>query len=450
MAKNIGTDLTTGSVSHQLWKFSLPFFLANLLQSLYGVADALIVGRFVGSAALSGVSIGSQVMMIFTLVCMGITTGANILIAQYAGAKKTDELIKTVGNTFTIALIGAAAMAVLGYACHNWLLKILNTPAEAFDQASGYLLVTLSGIFFVFIYNAICAVLRGQGDSKSPMIFVAVTSVLNVVLDILFVGTFKMEAFGAGLATVLSQALCCVFAFVYLKFKKFFAGYSLACLKLQAEKVKMILKLGIPVAVQMASLSVSLTFVTAIINQYGVAASAAVGVGHKIESLATMPNMAVGNAATIMIGQNIGAGQNDRVKYIVRTSILTCCAITVVTFTATQLFAEFFIGIFNTEPEVIRYGALYIRIIAATFIAHCFLSTCNGVATAVGFPMLTLVATLVDSVAARIPLCILLGGIWGITGVYIAMAAAPFAGLAISAGYYLSGKWKTRQLVKSE
>lgn len=450
MANKIGTDLTTGSVSHQLWKFSLPFFLANLLQSLYGVADALIVGRFVGSAALSGVSIGSQVMMIFTLICMGITTGANILIAQYAGAKKTDELIKTVGNTFTIAIIGAVAMAVLGYSCCNWMLRLLNTPAEAFHQAAGYLKVTLGGIFFVFVYNAICAVLRGQGDSKSPMIFVAVTSGLNILLDILFVGTFKMEAVGAGLATVLSQALCCIFAFVYLNARNFFVGYSVGSLKLQAEKVKLILKLGIPVAVQMASLSVSLTFVTAIINQYGVAASAAVGVGHKIESLATMPNMAVGNAATIMIGQNIGAGQNNRVKYVVRTAILTCCAITVVTFTATQLFAEFFIGFFNTEPEVISYGALYLRIIAFTFIAHCFLSTCNGVATAVGFPMLTLVATLVDSVAARIPLCILLGGIWGITGVYIAMAAAPFAGLVISAGYYISGKWKTRQLVKPE
>jgi len=213
MAQKIGTDLTTGSVSHQLWKFSLPFFLANLLQSLYGVADALIVGRFVGSAALSGVSIGSQVMMIFTLVCMGITTGANILIAQYAGAKKTDDLIKTVGNTFTIALIGAAVMAVLGYGCHNWLLSILNTPAEAFDQARGYLMVTLGGIFFVFIYNAICAVLRGQGDSKSPMIFVAVTSVLNILLDILFVGAFGMEALAPDL-----QPCChrCFAAFLLL------------------------------------------------------------------------------------------------------------------------------------------------------------------------------------------------------------------------------------------
>ena len=224
--KSFINNLTEGKVAKKLLLFAFPFMLSNLLQTVYNLVDMSVVGHYMGSAGLSAVSVGGRLVELLTMLCTGFCTGGQILLSQQVGARQKEDMQKTIGTLFTFILLCAVGLGGLSIIFHRPILTIMNTPAAAYEEAAKYMVICNSGCIFIFGYNALCAVLRGMGDSKRPLIFVAIASVVNLVLDLLFVAVFHMGAAGAAIATVFSQALSFLFAFVYLLRHRDAFGFS--------------------------------------------------------------------------------------------------------------------------------------------------------------------------------------------------------------------------------
>ena len=309
-------DLTQGSVVKQLLRFAIPFMLSNLLQALYSVADMVIVGQFCGKVGITGVSIGSQINILVTGAAMGLSIGGTVMIAQYGGQKRFDQQRKTIGNVTTLYLILSVIVTAVMLTVGRGLLVVLNTPASAFTEAENYYNICMGGTVFMFLYNAISGVLRGMGDSKRPLYFVLIAAITNVALDLLLVGKFGMRAAGAAWATITAQALSVIISLIYLAKNNFFAAYSVSDFKLEMQKLRSLIKIGLPSSVQSLVVSLSFLTLTALVNSLPNAeiASACQGIGGKINSFAILPALAISSAISSMAGQNIGAGEFKRAK----------------------------------------------------------------------------------------------------------------------------------------
>ena len=306
-------NLSEGSVVKQLIMFSLPVLLSNLLQSLYSTVDMLIVGQFASEISMSGVNIGGQVSFLITNMVFGLSVGATVLIGQYMGADDRKSMHETIATLFVSLLVSAVVITLVAISLMDPILKLINTPKESFSEARIYFFISMLGTIFIFGYNALSAVMRGLGDSRNPLIFVAVACVANIILDLLFVAQFKMGAAGAALATVISQAISMILCILYLKKNDFIFDFSLKSFKGATKKqLKLILKIGIPTSVQNVATSTSFLFLTALVNSLGVMASAAVGAVGKLNGFAILPGVAMSTSVSAMGAQNIGAKKYDR------------------------------------------------------------------------------------------------------------------------------------------
>lgn len=446
MADNFHKDLTQGSVTKQLIKFATPFLLSNLLQALYSVADMIIVGQFCGKTGITGVSIGSQINILVTGAAMGLSVGGTVLIAQYGGQKMYGEQRKTIGTMTTLYMILAVVLTVAMMFLCNPLLTLLNTPASAYSEAADYYNICMGGMVFMFLYNAISGVLRGMGDSKRPLYFVLIAAITNVVLDLILVGKLGMASAGAAWATITSQALSVIISLIYLIKKKFFAEYKLSDFKISKDKFKPLMQIGLPSSVQSLVVSLSFLTLTALVNSLPNAevASACQGIGGKINSFAILPGLAISSAISSMAGQNIGAGEFARAKKTMLTGMAMAFSISVVVFAVVNLFPEFLIRLFDSEPEVIETGARYIRIISFDYLFACIMFCLNGLAIAAGNTYVALINAIVNGIIVRMPLAYFLVKAMdmGFDGVALAMGLASIGGIIIGAIYVQSGKWK--------
>lgn len=452
MATLQNRDLLSGSVPKQLIAFSLPFLAANVLQSVYAVVDMIIVGQFVGSAGLSGVSIGSQIASLFTSTGMGLSMGGQMMLAQFKGAGDEKAQRESIGTMLSFMLLLGIVLAVPCIVLAKPLLTLLRTPGESYRDAYWYFIISALGIVFIFGYNSVCAVLRGLGDSKRPMYFVAVSTVTNILLDLLFVGVMKKGAGGAAAATIIAQGVSFLIAGVYLYIHResFVFDFKRRSFKIVGARLKTMLKVGIPFALQFSMLMISMLFVVALVNDFGVSASAGYGVGGKVDNFATLPVYAFSSAASTMVGQNIGAKQYDRSRSVVHwcVGLTLCCELVV--FALVQIFAPQIVSIFNGEPEVIAVGTSYLHLMAFAYLAHCALDGYQSMANGVGFSMLSFICCTVDGLVVRIPLAYLFGSVlgMGIQGVFLGCMIAPFSAALISGIYFYSGVWKKQSLVK--
>ena len=446
MADNFHKDLTQGSVTKQLIKFATPFLLSNLLQALYSVADMIIVGQFCGKTGITGVSIGSQINILVTGAAMGLSVGGTVLIAQYGGQKMYGEQRKTIGTMTTLYMILAVVLTVAMMFLCNPLLTLLNTPASAYSEAADYYNICMGGMVFMFLYNAISGVLRGMGDSKRPLYFVLIAAITNVVLDLILVGKLGMASAGAAWATITSQALSVIISLIYLIKKKFFAEYKLSDFKISKDKFKPLMQIGLPSSVQSLVVSLSFLTLTALVNSLPNAevASACQGIGGKINSFAILPGLAISSAISSMAGQNIGAGEFARAKKTMLTGMAMAFSISVVVFAVVNLFPEFLIRLFDSEPEVIETGARYIRIISFDYLFACIMFCLNGLAIAAGNTYIALINAICNGILVRMPVAYFLVKVMdmGFDGVALAMGFASVVGIIIGAIYVQSGKWK--------
>jgi len=449
---SIEKNLTEGIVVKQLIQFALPFMLSNLIQTLYNVADMLIVGNYSGTIGISGVNIGGQVTFIMTNIVIGLTAGGTVIIAQYLGSGDRKNMRESISTLITFLLIASVAFTVIMLMLSDVILRLIQTPAEAYQQARDYLDVTLLGTVFIFGYNAFSAILRGLGDSKRPLVFVTIACVINIFLDLLLVGAFGMEAKGAAIATVISQAASMIFCIIYLKRSDFEFDFKLSSFKFYKKHFFMLLQLGTPLSIQNVITNFSFLVLTAIANGMGVNESAAVGVVGKYNGFAILPAIAVGSSVSAMVAQNMGAGAVERAKKTFYTGFALAFSITFIVFVFTRLFPEEILSLFDDDPQMIAAGVEYIKTFSLDYLIVPATFCLGGLITGSGHTIISSIGGIMSSIGFRIPMAILFGlvlqkGMWGLG---LAAPVASFATSLMLFVYYVTGKWKKNMVIKHE
>lgn len=443
---SIGKDLSEGNVVKQLIMFSLPFLAANVIQSLYSVADMLIVGQFSGTASISGVNIGSQVTFIITNLVFGLCTGGTVLIGQYMGAKKQKDLEETTATLMTMLLIAAIVMTLAFSFIKDPILHLIQTPAEAYDEARSYLAITLLGLIFIFGYNVFSAIMRGMGDSKRPFYFVTIACVTNIILDLILVGKFNMGASGAAIATVISQAVSMITCIWFMIKNNFVFDFKPSSFRINRDKLGRIFKLGTPSAIQNGVTSLSFMIITILVNVVGgVSASAAVGVVGKFNGFAIMPAIAMSASISTMSAQSIGANKWDRAIEVCKLGTIVAAVISVCIFALAQLCPDQILKLFNDDPEMINYGIQYMRTFSCDYLIVPFVFCINGIFIGAGHTTFSLINNMLSAIILRVPASFLFGKIlnMGLLGIGLGAPVASAGSLILILIFLFSGKWKT-------
>lgn len=437
-------NLSQGNVVKQLMVFALPFIISNVIQSLYNVVDMIVVGQFSGTVSMSGVNIGGQITFLMINLAVGISTGASILIAQSVGAENIKQIHKVIGTLLTSLFFFAILMSVLMLTFHKEILELIKTPSESFQDASDFLNITALGTIFIFGYNAMSAIMRGMGDSKNPLYFIAIACFTNVVLDLLFVGVFQMGAIGAAIATVISQAFSMSLCIIYLVKRKFVFDFRIRSFKIDIFQLKQILKIGIPISVQNLIANISFLFITALVNSYGVTASAAVGAVGKYNGFAILPAIAMNAAISTMCAQNFGAGREDRAKktcfWGLIISIIMSYSIGIITY----LFPKEILSVFTRDEEMIRVGIVYLRAFCIDYCLVPFYFSLNGLFIGAGHTTFSLFTNIMSGIIVRMPMAYLFSTILdlGLFGVGLAIPCATLSAILLNLWFYFTGRWK--------
>ena len=354
-------NLTSGSVVKTLVLFSLPFLLSYFLQTLYGLADLFIIGRFCPTEATTAVSIGGQVMHMLTVMIVGLAMGSTVLIGRAVGSRDEALKNKAVGNTAVIFLALSLVLTVVLILCIAPIVSVMSTPAEAVAGTSDYLLVCFLGIPFITAYNIISSVLRGMGDSKSPMYFVAVACGANIALDYVFIGLCGMGPMGAALGTTIAQAVSVVVSLAYMVRKKVMPGFNRRHLAFDRNVAGNIFKVGIPVAAQDGFIQISFIVITIFANMRGLNDSAAVGVVEKFIGILFLVPSSMLAAVSAICAQNVGAGEHERAKKTLFYAIGISVGIGFIFAVLFQFLSGAAVGLFVNDSEVIRLGDQYMR-----------------------------------------------------------------------------------------
>lgn len=354
-------NLTTGSVFKNTLYFSLPYFLSFFLQTLYGLADLYIIGQFNGTASITAVSIGSQVMHMLTVIIVGLAMGATVTIGRAVGEGRNDKAAAAVGNTAVIFLLGSTAVTVLLLILARPIATVMSTPTQAMEGTVRYLTVCFVGIPFITAYNVIGSVFRGLGDSKSPMYFVAVACAANIGLDYLFIGAFHLGPLGAALGTTLSQTVSVITALAVILRRG--TGFKLQKSDFRPRRgiAFPILRVGVPVAVQDGFIQIAFILITVIANRRGLNDAAAVGIVEKVIGVMFLVPSSMLSTVSALAAQNLGAGRPQRARLTLRYAIIMSVGFGLVMSVFTLFQAPAIVDIFENDPEVIRLGGQYLR-----------------------------------------------------------------------------------------
>ena len=397
-------DLTQGNLFGKMMQFAVPYLIACFLQTFYGMADLFITGQFNGAAAVSAVAVGSQVMHMLTVVIVGLAMGTTVCISRSVGAGSKKHVAGFIGNSAVLFSGFAAVLTILLLVCTGGILKLLAVPAEALVQARQYLIICFIGVPFITAYNVVSSIFRGLGDTKSPMIFVAIAGLINVGFDYILIGPLGMGAAGAAIATVGSQAFSVVIALLFLRKGKESIGVSRRDFIPSRDYMGQLLGIGVPVAFQEGLIQVSFLVITAIANSRGVNVAAAVGIVEKIISFLFLVPSSMLSTVSAVTAQNAGAGKHERGRLALRYGIAVCVSVGLVVFVVCQFASEGIVGLFVVnEPDVVRLGGQYLRSYsidcAVAGIQFCF----SGYFSAYGKSQYSFIHNIISIATVRIP-----------------------------------------------
>ena len=441
-------DYTQGSIPKQLARFMLPFMASNALQVVYSLVDMVIVGRYVGSAGLSAVSQGSMIIIFFTMFCLGFSNSGQIMIAQFVGAGRKDRLSPLIGTLFSVMGIGGAALTVACLLLRGTLLRLMSVPPEAWDMANTYVTICGGGMLFTVCFNAVSAILRGMGDSRHPFIFLAVSSVLNLVLDYLLTGVLGLGVAGAAFATIFSQAVSFVAAVVFLRHneEEFHFDFRLRSFRIHTEMLGNMVKLGIPLALQMVAINISMMICHTFINRLGVVASATFGVGVKVDDIGNKLTLGIQYAAAPMLAQNFGAGKIRRVRGVVYWTWVMAGAVYLL-FTAVYLFfGRVIFSMFTDDTAVLDLSPVFIHAIVWSFPGMVVMRGTNSFLQGTGSARLLMAFAFIDA-GARVLFSWLFGIVAGagFPGFVLGFGIAIYGIVIPGTCYFLFGKWEKKK-----
>ena len=443
------TDMTSGNVTKLLLKFAFPLFVSNALQAVYNIVDMIVVGQYIGGAGMSAVSIGGDVLHLLTFIAMGFSSAGQVLIARDVGSKRLEQVQKTIGTMFTFLLSISVLVSVVCYFIRFDILRWINTPAESYQFTMDYTVTCIAGLFFIYGYNIISAILRGMGDSRRPFLFIAIAALLNIVLDIVFVAGCGMEVFGAALATVISQAGSFIISLVYLYRRKesFGFDFKLKSFRIDPAALKPLVALGVPMAIQSAAINLSKIVLMSWINLFGVVYSALAGVYNKINVMINIVSSSFTTAGSTMVGQNLGAKQYERVSKVMKT-VGTCTILVSTIFTFIIVcFQDSIYQLFTADEAVLSNAYILLIPIILNFYGAATRSIAFSLINGSGNTKLNYAVAILDGMISRIGIAALLGFVLkiGCQGFWYGDAIAGFIPFVIGMTYYFSGKWKIKK-----
>ena len=440
-------DFTQGNITKQLLVFAWPLFLSNLLQVVYNLVDMVVVGNVLGKVGISAVSVGGDISHLLTFIAMGYASAGQVLIARYVGARQTDRIGRFVGTMAGFLVVCALTVSVVALCLQDKLLRWMNTPEVAYEGAAAYSTICMVGLVFIYGYNVVSAILRGMGDSKHPFIFISIAAIINLALDVVFVVFLDMGPGGAALATVISQGIsflsCVVFLhrnrerFGLVMTKRDFIHWDRAMLG-------SLVKLGTPMAIKSASIQISKLFVNSWINSYGVEVSAFAGIANKISSIINLISNAMNTAGSTMVGQNIAAGEFDRVKKIMGSLAKITLTVATTLSALICLFPDPFFGIFTQDQAVLALVDGYLPIAVLLLYGSAMRAIMNALLNGSGNYSVNFATAIFDGIVMRIGLAVLFGLVLDMRhyGFWLGDALAGFTPFVIGVVFYFSGRWK--------
>ncbi len=456
MSKLNTQDMTRGTPWKLILLFALPLLLGNALQQFYNMADTIIVGNFGGATpeesalAMAGVGMAFPIFFMISSLFMGLGIGATIMISQFKGAGQHQSIQKTANNMYSLTIVAAIPLGVIGIFISEPLLRLINISPEIMPHAKIYLMAIMGGLIFTFGYNANAGILQGLGDGKTSLLFLAISAVANVVLDLIFVLAFNMGALGVGIATIMAQAISWLFGVYYINRK--YPQYRIDIFKIRFDKsiVGRAVKLGLPAGVQQMLFSVGVLAMNSLINQYDPSFVAGFAAANKIDAFAFMPITSFANAATTFVGQNIGANRMDRVKVGVRSAIIISVLVSIGIAAVLYPLGPFFMSLFNQSPDVIASGCEYLHRILPFFWMLSITFILNGSLRGAGSSIVPMVSAIISLWLARVPAAYLLAELVGQNDIFWCFAIGWIPGILISGGYFLSGKWKNKSIINKQ
>lgn len=397
-------DATRGSVWKTMGRFALPYLCSYFLQTLYGMADLFIIGQFEGAASITAVSIGSQVLHMVTVMLVGLAMGTTVTIAQAVGGGKREQAAWATGNTLTLFLGCSLVLAALLTCLAQPIAVLMHTPAEAIPGTVDYLVICFLGIPFITAYNIISAIFRGLGNSRSPMVFIAIACAVNIFLDYLFMGVFHMGPAGAALGTTLSQAVSVAISVFMIRWYHLGISLRKEHLEPRREVIRKLLRIGVPIALQDGFIQVAFLVITVIANERGITDAAAVGIVEKIISFVFLVPSSLLSTVSALGAQNIGAHKPERARAILQDALKAAAAFGIFMILVMQPAAPYFVGAFTREPAVICAGAPYLRGYIVDVLFAGFHFSFSGFFCAWGRSEFSFIHNVISIVLARIPL----------------------------------------------
>jgi len=447
-------DLTVGNTMSGIIMFAIPLLIGNLAQQLYNTVDAIVVGQYVGDAALGAVGLAGPVLNLLLVLFMGISTGATIVVSQYFGAKDRENLSKAVGTTIMLTIISSLVMSVIGALLSRPLLVLLDTPETMLDMASNYLIIIMIGMTGSGLYNILSGVMRGMGDSISPLIYLLVACGLNIVLDLLFVVGFGMNTDGVAWATIIAQAVSAVLCVRRLFRMKDTIDLNRSTLRVSKSITMRVVRLGVPSGITQMIFSLSSILVQSLTNSLGASIVTANTMVMRIDGFAMMPNFTFGVAATTFAGQNIGAKKLDRMLKGTKELTLIALGTSIVMVTGILLLGKNLLYIFTQTPEIINLGLNMLKTLALGYIVFAVSQVLQGVMRGAGETAIPMWISIICTVIIRMPLAY----IWAFLSrspefpngdplcLYGSLLVCWLCGCGLSVYFYFRGKWRKRLL----
>lgn len=442
-------DLTHGNEGKQIFNFAVPMLLGNVFQQMYSLVDSVVVGRFIGKDALAAVGTSSPLIFMLVSFVIGITMGFTIIVAQYFGAKETGNVRKSINTLYIFLFFASIVLTVAGIFVAGPMFRLIDLDPAIIPQARLFLIIYFAGSIFLFGYNGTSAILRGLGDSKTPLYFLIGSVVLNILLDLLFVIVFHWGVGGVAVATVISEAFAFIAQILYLNKYHKLVKFSFRDLKFDKEIFLKGIKIGIPTGFQQTFVAAGMLASYWIVNRFGVDANAAYSTAGRIDGFAGLPAMSFSAALSTFVGQNIGANRHDRVQKGLRQTLLLSGLFALGVSVVTVFFGKYLMMMFTEDRNVIELGHTYLIVIGSFYVVFSTMFVITGLLRGAGDTLIPMFITLFSLWIIRIPVAYVLSSFphIGIKGVFWSIPIGWVSGVILSYLYFLSGRWKTTSVV---
>ena len=442
-------NMTDGSPAEHIFYFALPLLAGSFLQQLYNMVDSWVVGNYVGDAALAAVGVGFPVIFMFTSLFMGISNGGTVVIAQYYGAGKLDRVRDAVDTIYTAFMAAALPVTVLALLLVKPLLFVLRVESGAYHEAWVYLMIVCAGLIGTIGYNINAGILGGLGNSQTTLLFLAISSLMNIALDLALVLAAGMGVAGVALGTILSQAFSWLFGLFYINRRYPDIAIRPFCRRFDRTLFRQIMEIGLPAGIQMSLVSVGAMVVMSKINSYGKEFTAGYNVGYRLDQLAFLPVQGLSSAVTAFVGQNIGARRLDRVRRGIRVTLIAAVIWSAVMLVLIPL-GPALVSVFSDTPAVIQAGTVYLKCIMPFYFLFSVMFCLNNAMRGAGDSLFAMMDVLFSLILVRVPAVYWIANHYGPDYMYYGIGVGWTVGFTLSVAYYLSGRWKRMSLADRE